>query len=288
MVSANIYSLNQVTHNPDFVCGLVGHPVSHSLSPKIHQHFAEQFDIDLQYRLIDTPPEKLFENIAVFFAENGQGLNVTVPHKREAYAACTRHSVVSKVTRTVNTLWQDDDGNLCGDNTDASGFIRDLRLNHNMDVKDKRVLIMGTGGASRGVIPALMVQNPSELYISSRTFKKAKKLAESYKRGRALPFDIFGEDKRPFDLIINATPASLYGALPDLEPFMIGENTYCMDMAYTKSSTIFCDWAQENGAKRAWDGLGMLIEQAADSFRIWFKQRPDTREIYKQRYSLIG
>ena len=272
----------------DFVCGLIGHPVSHSLSPKIHQLFAEQAGIDLEYRLIDTPEENLYENIAVFFAENGLGLNVTIPHKSDAYNACTRHSVISKVTRTVNTLWQDDEGNLCGDNTDASGLIRDLRLNHNFDAKDKRILIMGTGGASRAVLPALMVQKPSELYISSRTFKKAKRLANSYKGDRAKPFDILGDDKRPFDLIINATPASLYGSLPDVEDFMVGEDTHCMDMAYTSSSTIFCDWAQEQGAKRAWDGLGMLIEQAADSFRIWFKQRPDTRDIYKQRYSILG
>lgn len=280
--------MNTEQYTPDFVCGLIGHPVSHSLSPKIHQLFAEQAGIDLDYRLIDTPEESLYENIAVFFAENGQGLNVTIPHKSNAYNACTRHSVISKVTRTVNTLWQDDEGNLCGDNTDASGLIRDLRLNHNFDAKNKRILIMGTGGASRAVLPALMVQKPSELYISSRTFKKAKKLATSYKGDRAKPFDILGEDKRPFDLIINATPASLYGALPDVENFMVGEDTHCMDMAYTSSSTIFCDWAQEQGAKRAWDGLGMLIEQAADSFRIWFKQRPDTREIYKQRYSILG
>lgn len=280
--------MSNETTTPDYICGLVGHPISHSLSPKIHQLFAKQLGLDIEYRLIDTPPEDLYQNIATFFAENGQGLNITIPHKSVAYNACTRHSVISKVTRTVNTLWQDDDGNLCGDNTDASGLIRDLRINHKVDIKDKRILVLGTGGASRAVLPALMVQKPSALYISSRTFKKAKKLAESYKGKRALAFDIHDNDKKPFDLIINATPASLYGTLPDLEAYMVNENSYCMDMAYTKSSTIFCDWAQENGANRAWDGLGMLIEQAADSFRIWFKQRPDTREIYKQRYNLLG
>jgi len=279
---------NNNNKNSDYICALIGHPISHSLSPKIHQQFAKQCGIDLDYRLIDTPEENLYENIAVFFAENGHGLNITIPHKSNAYNACTRHSVISKVTRTVNTLWQDDEGNLCGDNTDASGLIRDIRVNHNFDLKNKRILVIGTGGASRAVLPALMVQKPSELFISSRDFNKAKKLAASYKGDRAKPFDVLGKNREPFDFIINATPASLYGTLPDIEPFMIGDETACMDMAYTKSSTIFCDWGQENGAKRAWDGLGMLIEQAADAFRVWFKQRPDTREIYKQRYTLLG
>ena len=272
----------------DYVCGLIGKPVKHSLSPKIHQQFAQQFDIDLSYRLIETSEDTLYQNIAEFFAQDGLGLNITIPHKNRAYHACSRHSVISKVTRTVNTLWQDDEGNLCGDNTDASGLIRDLRINHNFDAKNKRVLIIGTGGAARAVIPALMVQKPRDLYISSRTLKKAKALANSYKRDRAKAFDFYNNDRQAFDLIINATPASLYGSLPDVEHYLVSQNTYCMDLAYTKSTTVFCDWAQENGAKRAWDGLGMLIEQAADAFRIWFKQRPDTREIYKQRYSLLG
>jgi len=141
------------------------------------------------------------------------------------------------------------------------------------DMKDKRVLVLGTGGASRAILPILMVQKPSELYIGSRTFEKAKELAESYGKERALPYDAERRNVVPFDLIINATPASLYGELPTLREDAIGNDTHCMDMAY---------------AKRAWDGLGMLIEQAADAFYIWFKQRPDTYELYKQRYKLVA
>jgi len=272
----------------DYTCGLIGFPVKHSLSPKIHRRFAEQFDIDLEYKLIETPEEKIYENIATFFANNGHGLNITIPHKTRAYHACSHHSMVSKITRTVNTIWYDDENNLCGDNTDATALLRDIRVNQKFDMEGKRVLVLGTGGAAQAVLPILMVQKPSELYISSRTFEKAEKLAASYGRDRAHAIDSEKRNVVPFDLIINATPASLYGELPNVRPDYIGNDTHCMDMAYTKTSTMFCDWSQEQGAKLAWDGLGMLIEQAADAFFIWFKQRPDTYDLYKERYSLLA
>jgi shikimate dehydrogenase len=267
-------------------CALIGTPLSHSLSPRIHAHFAEQFDMDIEYSLLDTAVEDVEETILKFFADGGRGMNVTMPHKSQAYKYCQQHSLISKTTRTVNTIWMGDEDELCGDNTDATGFLRDVRHNQKFDLKDKRILVIGAGGVAQAIIPVLFVQNIGHLSILNRTAEKAEELVQRYGAHRASHL-YANESSKPFDLIINATSASIYGALPDVTPSMIGEHTYCVDLAYTKTSTIFCDWAQENGAEKAWDGLGMLIEQAADSFEIWFKKRPDTYELYKQRYKLL-
>jgi len=271
---------------PSYHCALIGTPLSHSLSPRIHAHFAEQFDMNIEYSLLDTAVEDVEETILSFFAGGGTGMNVTMPHKSQAYIFCKQHSLISKTTRTVNTIWMGEDNELCGDNTDATGFLRDVRHNQKFDLKDKRVLVIGAGGVAQAIIPVLFVQKIGHLSILNRTPEKAEELVQRYGTLRASHLRS-NESSEPFDLIINATSASIYGALPDVTPAMIGEHTYCVDLAYTKTSTIFCDWAQENGAEKAWDGLGMLIEQAADSFEIWFKKRPDTYELYKQRYKLL-
>lgn len=276
-----------MSEKPSYRCGLIGTPLSHSLSPKIHAHFAEQFDMDIEYSLIDVQIEDVEETILSFFAGGGTGLNVTMPHKSWAYQFCKQHSVISKTTRTINTMWMNESHDLCGDNTDATGFLRDLRHNQKFDLKDKNVLVIGAGGVAQAIIPVLFVNGIGKLSILNRTQEKAQNLVDRYGAKRA-SVAVPGEVNESFDLIVNATSASIYGSLPDVTPSMIGEHTFCVDLAYTKTSTIFCDWAQENGAEKAWDGLGMLIEQAADAFEIWFKKRPDTHELYKQRYKLLA
>ncbi|NNM14010.1 MAG: shikimate dehydrogenase [Gammaproteobacteria bacterium] len=274
--------------NKSYHCGLIGSPVKHSLSPIIHGHFAAQFDMDLEYSLFDTSAEDVEETILSFFAGGGTGLNITMPYKNLAYRFCKQHSVISKTTRTVNTVWMGKNHELSGDNTDATGFIRDLRHNQKFDAKNKRVLVIGAGGVAQAIIPTLFVQKVGELYILNRTMSRAEELVKHYGEKRGAKVLDPDKNKQAFDLIINATSASIYGTLPNVNSRMIGEHTYCVDLAYTKTSTIFCDWAQENGAERVWDGLGMLIEQAADAFGIWFKQRPDTLDLYKQRYKLLA
>lgn len=276
-----------MSEKKSYQCALIGTPLSHSLSPKIHAHFAEQFDMDISYTLIDTQIEEVEDTVLSFIAGGGIGMNVTMPHKEMAYKLCKQHSVISKTTRTVNTIWMSENQELCGDNTDASGFLRDLRHNQKFDLKGKRVLVIGAGGVAKSIIPVLFVQGVGELFILNRTVEKAEALVDRYGTKRASILDAENA-KEPFDLIINATSASLYGSLPDVTSRMIGEHTFCLDLAYTTTSTIFCDWAQENGAEKAWDGLGMLIEQAADAFNIWFKKRPNTSELYKQRYKLLA
>jgi len=268
-------------------CALIGSPVDHSLSPKIHKHFAEQFDMNFEYSLLDTSTELVEETILNFFAGGGRGLNVTMPHKALAYKFCKQHSVISKTTRTVNTIWSNQNEEICGDNTDVTGFLRDLVHNHRFSLKNKRVLIIGAGGAARAIIPCLFVGGIDFLYIYNRSKYRAAKLVELYGSNRAGIWDP-ETTRESFDLIINATSASLYGELPPVNADILGDEAYCVDLAYTMNSTIFCDWAQENGAAMSWDGLGMLIEQAADAFKIWFNERPETTELYKQRYELLS
>ena len=268
-------------------CALIGSPLSLSLSPKIHTHFAEQFGMNFEYSLLDTPTELVEDTIRRFFAEGGRGLNITMPHKDFAYNFCKQHSIVSKTTRTVNTIWLNNDNNICGDNTDATGFIRDLVHNHNFDLKGKRVLVIGAGGVAKAIIPTLFVSGTDFLYIYNRSRYRAEKLVERYGNKRAALWDP-ETNHETFDLIINASSASLYGELPPVHANILAENAHCVDLVYSMESTIFCDWAQENGAARTWDGLGMLIEQAADAFEIWFKRRPETRDLYKQRYALLS
>lgn len=276
-----------MTNENTIRCALIGSPLSHSLSPKIHSHFAEQFDMNFEYSLLDTPTESVEDTILSFFADGGRGLNVTMPHKTFAYNFCKQHSIISKTTRTVNTIWLNHDDEICGDNTDATGFLRDLVHNHNFDLKGKKVLVIGAGGVARAIIPTLFVRGIDFLHIYNRSKYRAEKLVERYGSERAALLDP-ETTRESFDLIINATSASLFGQLPPVTADMLAENAHCIDLSYSMDATIFCDWAQENGAAMSWDGLGMLIEQAADSFEIWFKQRPDTQALYKQRYNLLS
>jgi len=170
-------------------CALIGTPISHSLSPKIHANFAEQFDLDFEYKLLDTAAENVEKTILSFFAGGGRGLNITMPHKALAYGFCKQHSKISKITRTVNTLWMNGANDLCGDNTDATGFLRDLRHNQEFELRDKRVLVIGAGGAAQAVIPVMFAEKISSLYITNRSMEKAETLVNYYGAKRASTFN---------------------------------------------------------------------------------------------------
>lgn len=259
---------------------VVGHPISHSRSPWIHSRFAEQTGQSMQYSAIDVDPELFEVAVSRFFAQGGAGLNVTVPFKERACAMARRRSVAVEACGAANTLFLDADGVLCAENTDGHGLLRDLLANHGARVADARILLLGAGGAVRGVIPALLEQRPAHISILNRSHDKAIQLATHF-RGNvditAWPADVaFGQG---FDLIINGTSAGLHGELPSIPEGAVHAHTWCYDMVYGKGETSFVQWARQTGAEKAMDGVGMLVEQAARAFAIWRGVTPQTAAI---------
>lgn len=251
-----------------------GHPIAHSKSPQIHTAFARQTGQDMTYEAILAPLDGFADSVAAFIAAGGRGANVTVPFKEEAFRLASRLSPRAQRAGAVNTLSFDADG-ILGDNTDGAGLVADLTRNLHCTIVGKRVLLLGAGGAARGVIEPLLDQQPAALVIANRTVSRAAELAELFGRGvRACGFDAADT---PFDLVINATAASLAGDLPPLSPRVFTPDTMAYDMMYGRD-TPFLDFARTHGARTA-DGLGMLVEQAAEAFHLWRGVRPDTAPV---------
>lgn len=257
-----------------------GNPIEHSKSPFIHARFAEQTGQRLSYTAELVEPGDFEKAVARFADNNGKGLNITVPFKQDAWQLATRRSERAERAGAVNTLVINAPGDYFGDNTDGTGLVRDLSKNFGFELVNKNILIIGAGGAVRGVIEPLLEQRPASLTIANRTREKAVQLADDFSdlgtiRGCGL--DEFGEGS--FDLIINGTSASLVGELPPLPASLIGKHTFCYDMMYASEATPFMQWASQHGAERVADGKGMLVEQAAESFRIWRGCKPETAPV---------
>ncbi|AAZ98457.1 shikimate 5-dehydrogenase [Thiobacillus denitrificans ATCC 25259] len=251
-----------------------GHPIAHSKSPQIHAAFARQTGQDMCYEAILAPLEGFTESIARFAAQGGRGANVTVPFKEEAFRLADRLTPRAERAGAVNTLMFDADG-ILGDNTDGTGLVADLTGNLKRPLATRRILLVGAGGAARGVIAPLLEQAPAELVIANRTVSRAEQLAELFDgRLRACGFDALDT---PFDVVINATAASLAGELPPLPPQVFGTGALAYDMMYGRD-TPFLAFARAHGADTA-DGLGMLVEQAAEAFHLWRGVRPDTAPV---------
>lgn len=261
---------------------VVGHPISHSKSPRIHSLFASQTGEKLEYTAIQAPQDGFAETVTGFFQRGGQGLNVTVPFKEQAWKLADRRTERAELAGAANTLYQDGNGLLIADNTDGTGLVRDLSENHCITLAGLRILLLGAGGAVRGVLGPLLAEEPSTLVIANRTVAKAEGLVTLFEpvagqtRLEACGFE---DPKEPFDLIINGTSASLQGDLPPISPNVIGAGTVVYDMMYSLQTTTFNQWALDHGATLVFDGLGMLVEQAAESFRIWRGVRPETRPV---------
>jgi shikimate dehydrogenase len=259
--------------------GVIGQPVTHSRSPFIHALFAKQTGQDMVYRLHEVAAENLHSYVMDFWRRGGRGLNVTVPHK---VAACTLVRALSeRATRAgaVNTLLMDQDG-ITGDNTDGAGLVRDLTANLNVDLNDARILMLGSGGAVRGVVGPLLDQSPQLIMIAGRSAERAEALARSF--GALGPVQGCGLDRlgrSPFDLIINATSAGLAGEVPAIPTGVLQEATFCYDMSYARAGTAFLAWAKAQGCRHAAQGWGMLVEQAAESFELWRGVRPATEAV---------
>ncbi len=260
--------------------GVVGHPVAHSWSPFIHGLFSRETGQAMSYKLYDFVPEEFPQRVRDFFKQGGRGLNITVPHKIAAVDVADDLTARAAHAAAVNTLALRNDGTVVGDNTDGTGLMRDLCDNQGVVITHRRVLIIGAGGAARGVLAPLLALSPSEVVIANRTAERAEALASSFaKLGaiRGLGFRYLSGDA--FDLIINATSASLSGDIPAIPAGLVSPETVCYDMAYGRSDTPFVRWATKLGCTRALQGWGMLVEQAAESFRIWRGVRPSTAPV---------
>ena len=261
---------------------LVGHPVEHSRSPLIHTVFARQTGQRLTYELIDAEPAAFETAVRGFGAAGGKGMNVTVPHKEAAFALCSRSSDAATAAGAVNTI-SITEGALTGHNTDGIGLIRDLTVNLRQQLVGVRIVVLGAGGAARGIIGPLVSENPAELTIANRTKERADEIVAKL-GGTLLVARGFAElaDLAPPDFLINATSAGLKGDAPPFPTSLVGPRTFCYDLVYSSSDTPFVAWAKTHGAARAVHGWGMLVEQAAESFAIWRGVRPDTKPLLKQ------
>lgn len=259
---------------------LFGHPVSHSWSPFIHGMFARQFDHVVDYKVQDVEPGGFRQSVINFFVEGGGGANVTLPHKPAAAEIVNELSARAERARAVNTIVRRSATELYGENTDGIGLVTDLTRNLAVAIEGARLLILGAGGATRGVLAPLLEQEPREVRIANRTPERAQQLAEEFSDLGEVSASGFDEvDDRPWDVVINATAASLAGEVPELPPYAVGRNSVCYDMAYGRGDTAFMRWAAERGSKRAYKGWGMLVEQAAESYLLWHGVRPETRPV---------
>jgi shikimate dehydrogenase len=261
---------------------LVGHPIEHSRSPLIHTVFARQTAQRLTYELIDADPAEFETAVRGFGAAGGKGLNVTVPHKEAAFALCSQNSEEATVAGAVNTI-SIVEGRLSGHNTDGIGFIRDVTVNLQQPLAGARIVVLGAGGAARGIIGPLLNEKPAELTIANRTKARADEVAAKF-AGTMLVAREFSElaDEPSFDVLINATSAGLKGEPPPFPASLVGLHSFCYDLVYGSGDTPFVAWAKSHGAARTAQGWGMLVEQAAESFAIWRGIRPDTKPLLKQ------
>jgi shikimate dehydrogenase len=266
-----------------------GNPVRHSRSPQIHAAFAAQFDANIQYRSVCVEAGDFARAADKFFAAGGSGLNVTVPFKQDAYRYATTLSQRAQQAGAVNTLSPATQGQCQGDNTDGVGLVRDMVANLGWTLRDRRVLLLGAGGAASGVLGPLLQEKPAALVVVNRTAGRATELAQNFAAHGLVSgggYELL--EAQDFDLVINATSASLAGDLPPLPMTLLNMRSCCYDMMYAAEPTVFMRWAAENTAWAIADGLGMLVEQAAESFYIWRGQRPQTGPVIAQLRDSMG
>ena len=261
---------------------VMGNPIAHSKSPLIHSLFAQQTGQAVVYDAILVELGQFNEAVAAFREEGGKGLNVTVPFKRDAWRLVDERSPCATLAGAVNTILCRDDGSLYGDNTDGIGMVRDIRENLNVAIAGKRVLLLGAGGAVRGVLGPILEEKPAEVMIANRTPERAQELADAFEEAGRVEGCSFNDlDGVRFDIVINGTSASLKGEVPPLPEGILRPGAFCYDMMYGAEPTAFMRWAEEEGCERIADGLGMLVEQAAESFKLWRGVRPDTAPVIK-------
>ena len=258
---------------------IIGHPVAHSRSPQIHAEFARLTGQAMHYVRIEAPLHGFAAALREFLASGGCGANVTLPFKEEAFGLSHVQTPRAKKAHAVNTLCVHADGTLLGDNTDGAGLINDLRRNHQVILEGARILLLGAGGAARGVLAALLAEKPALVHVANRTPERAHKLAAHHAYARVMSSGFDNVQRQTFDVIINATTASFAGELPPLPADCLNPGATCYDLAYGERPTVFMHWAEQAGAALVLDGWGMLVEQAAESFYVWRGLRPPTATL---------
>lgn len=260
---------------------VIGNPIKHSKSPQIHSAFAQQEGTVIDYSRIIADEDNFIKTVNDFFTGGGAGLNVTVPFKVLAYQQCSQLNEYAKAAQAVNTLSLSQNQQWVGANTDGIGLLTDLKNNLQVTLKNKSILILGAGGATRGILLPLLKETPSKVVIANRTVEKAFELATAFNDQGTIKgcgYEQLGDSI--FDIVINATSASLNDALPPISKSIVNHNSICYDLAYSDNPTAFTAWAKQHGVKSTHDGIGMLIEQAAESYYIWRGFRPNTQEVF--------
>jgi shikimate dehydrogenase len=260
-----------------------GHPISHSLSPQIHHAFGQQFGIELEYRAIDAAPEAFAEAVRRFFLDGGRGANVTLPHKAAAFALANQRSASAIRVGSANVLTLQGDGTLAAHNTDGDGMVRDITERHSTDLRGHTALLLGAGGAARGVAWPLLDAGVATLTIVNRSPEPADALADAIGDPARAHTRYWHDlaDIGSFDLIVNATSAGVLGSALQLPFSLVGARALCYDLSYGAAAGSFLAWSKTAGARYAFDGLGMLVETAADAFELWHGKRPDTEPVYQ-------
>lgn len=258
---------------------IMGNPVAHSKSPFIHAEFAKQTQQSIRYIKIEVPIGQFQQQVNTFRADNGKGLNITLPFKQEAYQLASTLTSRALIAKAVNTLSFLDNGDLLGDNTDGIGFIRDITINQHYSLKNKHILILGAGGAVHGILHPLCKQHPKRIMIANRTWETAQKLTTEFGQYGLLAATPLENIVGHYDIIINSINRGLTEKDFDLNPNILDENTFCYDLIYGQKPTPFLKWAYNHGARKTADGTGMLVEQAAESFFIWRGIQPNTSKV---------
>lgn len=261
---------------------VIGNPIKHSKSPQIHTAFAQQENISINYQRIHAELDAFTLTANQFFQQSGKGLNVTVPFKVEAYKQCAHLNEYAQAAKAVNTISVNESNEWIGANTDGIGLLRDLKDNLHIDIKQKNILILGAGGATRGILLPLLQEQPRKITVANRTVEKATELANAFNStGEILGCGYGDVSESPFDIVINATSASLDNDLPPVSDGVVNQHSICYDLAYSDVPTAFIHWARQLGVNQTYDGIGMLIEQAAESYYIWRDFKPDTKDVFK-------
>ncbi|MFD1216730.1 shikimate dehydrogenase [Microbulbifer celer] len=257
---------------------VIGNPIKQSMSPDIHGAFARETAQDMEYGKLFAEVDGFKPVVDKFFADGGKGLNITAPFKLDAFDYADSLSERARTAGAVNTLALQNDGTLLGDNTDGPGLVSDIVNNLGWKIAGQKVLVLGAGGATRGTLLPLLKQQPAQLHIANRTAHKAQQLAEDFSGYGAITASGLDAVPEGFDLVINASAASLSGELPPLSPRALAEGCCAYDMVYGAQPTPFMRWAAELGAEVS-DGLGMLVGQAAESFALWRGVRPQVAPV---------
>lgn len=266
-----------------------GNPIKQSRSPFIHTAFARQCEVKLSYRALRVELDDFERTVEAFFAGGGAGLNITVPFKERAAALSAELTPRARRAGAVNTLRSDEEGRICGDNTDGVGLVRDMIANLGWRIQGMDMLIVGAGGAVRGILEPLLREQPSGIHIVNRTVERAENLAAEFSELGSVTAGCLDDlEGRQFDLLINASSASLHGDAPALAPGLLRDKSCCYDLSYGSEPTQFMRWAAQNTAWAVSDGLGMLVEQAAESFYVWHRQRPETQPVIQDLRGVLA